>query len=218
MSEEQPKKGGAAFGVLAVLVGLLVVCGGVLSAGAGGVWMYYSRQQAEEQRQKAVVEAAKAAALAEEERKASAEAFLVQARSAYDEGRYDQAMTLLDELVTQDPNHVEGWILHGRTLIKLKDPEGAMKDFSRAIGIDEKRTDALDYRAFLYIQRQMYDDAIADLEKILTLDPNNGRAYKLRSDCRFQQGDMKKAREDAVKSCELGYEDGCIAQRRLHAD
>jgi tetratricopeptide (TPR) repeat protein len=140
---------------------------------------------------------------------------LTQAQTLYDAGSYEEALSLLDVALEKHPNSLEGWLLHGRTQLKLKDNLQAIKDFSKAIGIDEKSTDALHFRAFAYVQEHMYDEAIADLDKLLSLDPANAKAWKLHGDCRYAQGKLQDAIADAQKSCELGYQDGCIALQRF---
>lgn len=223
MSEQRSGFSWVGLGIGALV--LLFVCGGglVVAFSAGGYfWMrgqegmptemgvhkrLDEQQEVETQHQneaKAQLLAAHAAAVE-------------QARAQYDAGAHEEALTTLDKLLLEDPENVEGWVLHGRALVKMKDRDRAMQDFTRALTIDEKRQDAYDYRAFLYYQAEMYPEAMGDIARLLTLDPNNGRAYKLRSDCNFQMGNIEKAKEDAKKSCDLGYEEGCTATKRLKA-
>jgi tetratricopeptide (TPR) repeat protein len=172
-------------------------------------------KEAAEAARVAAEQAAEAARAAKDAENAAA---LTSAQKLYDAGQYDQALTALDSLLDTDPRNIDGWILHGRCMIKQKDDDHALEDFGRAVAIDPKRVDALQYRAFMFAQEQLYSDAIKDVDTILGMDASNGRAYKLRSDCDFQLGNMAKAREDAQKSCDLGYDDGCVAVKRLRSE
>lgn len=217
-------------GVSRVAVGvgllvLLVLCGGVLTVVAGSGWFFLQRSKELEVAQIGVQKVNEERDAMEAQHQEAAKdqlmavhaAALDQARAEYEAGNYENTLTMLDKLLLEDPKYVDAWVLHGRALAKLKDRSRAIQDFTRALTLDENRQDAYDYRAFLYFQEEMYADAMEDIAHLLALDPNNGRAYKLRSDCYFQTGEMEKARNDAKKSCELGYEEGCTAAKRLKA-
>jgi lipoprotein NlpI len=59
-------------------------------------------------------------------------------------------------------------------------------------------TDARGYlrRARLYDAQQKYDEAVADLDKCLQLDPNNAEAYDLRGSEQFKRGKIAESLAD----------------------
>lgn len=194
------------FGVLALVIGL-----GIATAGS---WALSNMLHEREEKERIHKELIEAAALAERNQKSIEEA-LFQGKELYAAGRYEDAATALDRAIELAPENAEAALLRGRCFVKLKDYSNALEDFTRAVTADPKNKEALDYRAFIYIQEQMYQEAMGDAEALIALDPANGRAYKLRSDCHFYLSNLDKAKEDAKRSCELGYPDGCEAARRL---
>ena len=54
-----------------------------------------------------------------------------------------------------------------------------------------------------------YDKSIHYLTKSIDLRPENGWAYYYRGSVYYRKGNLKKALEDAEKSCNLGYDMGC---------
>lgn len=212
---QKEKKGPPIVGILLALAFLTLICGGALTGGGFMAWRYFDTQKRiVMEQERAKLEEAKAEQEAAMKQAENGEQ-LEKARALYEEGKTEEALKILDELVLSDAKNVDVWILHGRCLSKLRDNSRALQDFGRAVMLDEKRVDALNYRAFMFFQEQLYTDALKDTDAILLLEPNNGRAYKLRSDCDFQLGNLSQAKEDAQKSCDLGYEDGCVAAKRL---
>jgi tetratricopeptide (TPR) repeat protein len=62
---------------------------------------------------------------------------------------------------------------HKRDRVQVGDYDRAIADFTRAIEIDPKRTDAHVHRGFAYDALGREEDAIADFRRALALDPND---------------------------------------------
>jgi tetratricopeptide (TPR) repeat protein len=198
-------------GLLALSMGALAI--GVIIALAG-TWTIKNIVERRAERERIERELQQAEAQEAENKKSVEEAFF-QGKELFQAGRYQDAINALDRAVILNPNNAEAALLRGRCFVKLKDNILALQDFTRAITADEKNVEALDYRTFIYLQEEMYPEAAADADRLIVLAPKNGRAYKLRSDARYNLGDMEGASEDAKQSCTLGYADGCEAARRL---
>lgn len=198
-------------GLFALGMGALAI--GVIIAFAG-TWTIKNifERRAERERIEREVQQAEAQ---EAENQRSGEEALFQGKELFRAGRWQDAINALDRAVILIPNNADAAMLRGRCFVKLKDNALALQDFSRAIAADEKNVEALDYRAFIYLQEEMYPEALGDADLLIALAPRNGRAYKLRSDAKYNLADMEGAIADAKKSCELGYADGCEAARRL---
>jgi len=79
----------------------------------------------------------------------------------------------------------------------------AVADFTEAIRIDPKATEAYLGRAGLYSQKSDYDPAIADYTQALQLDPKNEEAYTYRGGLYSQKGKYDEALADFNEALRL---------------
>ncbi len=74
---------------------------------------------------------------------------------------------------------------------------------SMSVRADDK-TDELFAQALKAAAERKHEQAIADLDEVLKLDPKHGRAYDKRGEERFKLGRFKESIEDFDKAIELG--------------
>jgi tetratricopeptide (TPR) repeat protein len=63
---------------------------------------------------------------------------------------------------------------------------------------------AYNNRGIAYLGRQPYDLALADFNKAIELDPENGKVYNSRAVAYRQKGEIARARQDIQKAQSLG--------------
>ncbi len=91
------------------------------------------------------------------------------ARIAFLAGELEKACTLADEVLREDPDRVDAWIIKGRALMCRYDPANAMECFDRAILLDKGSTEAWKRKAFAYRVSGDTRKAIICWEKALEL-------------------------------------------------
>jgi tetratricopeptide (TPR) repeat protein len=93
---------------------------------------------------------------------------------------------------------------NGSAKFQLKDYNGAINDFSRAIALNTNYKEAYYARAISYGILAKYDKALEDFNKVLQLDPTFKDAYMNRAYyAKEKTGDFKGALEDLNKFIDL---------------
>ena len=62
--------------------------------------------------------------------------------------------------------------------MKKEDPEKALTDFSQAIRLDPKSSEAYGERARLFLRKSLFDEALPDLDKAVELNPKDALAQR----------------------------------------
>lgn len=96
-------------------------------------------------------------------------------------------------------NDAEDWSLAGFLLRDLGDSAGAREHFSRSLELEPNCASALVGRAMLFMDVEAYDQALADLDRSLALDPA-GSTYFLKAralDAAGRTSEAEEARQNA---------------------
>lgn len=101
-----------------------------------------------------------------------------EAESAYSDGRYKDAVTLLNESIQLNPGNMEAYALRGNAREILLDNNGALTDFSIYLDKFPEHRDLLLNRAVIRYKVGFYDQAIEDFKRLLTL-PGGGETNSL---------------------------------------
>ena len=78
-------------------------------------------------------------------------------------------------------------------------------DINKALTLDDKHILSYFFRAGLFANKLEVDKAIDDFNKIIRLEPNNGKAYDHRGYAKIQMGDKSGGCDDFKKARELGF-------------
>ena len=81
----------------------------------------------------------------------------------------------------------------------------AVDDFTKALEIDAKSTDAYYNRGIAYVYKGQYDWAVDDLNKVLEIDLKNGGAYYYRAIAYYFKKRYDESWKDIKKAEGLGY-------------
>ena len=76
---------------------------------------------------------------------------LREARTLVSEERYEEALAKLEEMITSDEDNADAWNLVGFSYRKLERYEPAMEGYARALAIDPRHTEAIEYLGELYL-------------------------------------------------------------------
>ncbi|PKO23125.1 MAG: hypothetical protein CVU38_05760 [Chloroflexi bacterium HGW-Chloroflexi-1] len=90
---------------------------------------------------------------------------------------YQGALADFQKAVDATPDDPEPWLWLGGTQQKLGDNAAAEVSFQRARALYKSEKDFLLSHAAIYIAMPMPEQARADLETVLAIDPENARAY-----------------------------------------
>ncbi len=103
----------------------------------------------------------------------------------------------------------ENLVKSGKDKFTVKDFDGAIEDFTKAIETDPKHTVAYSNRGTTYLYKRDFDKAFEDFNKSIELDPanpvsylNRGTAFMNREEA-FNRQDIDKAIADFTKATEL---------------
>ena len=96
------------------------------------------------------------------------------------EGRTQEALALLDSVVTAVPTYAEAYRLRGRTRIDIRDYELAIRDYSEAIRRRPEFAQAYLNRANAYVYLRRLDLAMHDYDDAVCLSPLDADAYSTR--------------------------------------
>ena len=102
-----------------------------------------------------------------------------------------------------NPNNDKYWINRGLVKGALKDPQGSLKDLTKALGIKESSQAYLN-RGVTHASLNNLSSAIKDLNNAIKLDSNYSQAYRNRGIIHKHRGDKYTACSDWEKSHRLG--------------
>ena len=88
----------------------------------------------------------------------------------------------------------------------LKDYNGAISDFTKAIELNPDDADAYYNRGLAKSNLEDYYGAISDYNKAIELNPNDALSYNNRGVAKALLGNLSEACQDARKAKQLGYD------------
>ena len=101
------------------------------------------------------------------------------------------------------------WMQQSWGLVEQKNWSEVIRMTSMVISIDPLYSDAYALRSWAYLEKGFRENALADAEKAVQLDPKNTAALNNRGLYYMRGGNSMKAKEDFQKACKGGLEIGC---------
>ena len=113
-----------------------------------------------------------------------------------DNGRYDVASRVYDDVLRLDPMNVAAWNNRGIARVRLGQTVGALGDYTHAIELSPRDPELYLNRGDAYLALGNYEYAILDFTRATQLAPQYGKAYFNRGTARLRAGDRPGAEAD----------------------
>jgi tetratricopeptide (TPR) repeat protein len=123
----------------------------------------------------------------------------------YNMGDYKDAIKGYDKAIKSNKDNSDLYVGRGKCYVKMgeKEKEKALKDFAKAIELDNTNLVALGNRADLYAENKEYVKAISDYTIYLSIDKNDADVYAARASLRASANNLRQAYEDYDKAIAL---------------
>src|SRR5687768_11587806 len=121
-----------------------------------------------------------------------------QAEAAYNDDKYPETLSLLDECLRHYPGYYEAYSLRGSVKELLKDNDGALTDYSIYLEQFPEHLPVLLSRAILRYKVGFFEQAKEDFSKLLTMNPTETNAV-------FYRQNMSVGDRNPVMTPESGH-------------
>lgn len=120
-------------------------------------------------------------------------------------GNLINSIVYYNKAIALDSTKVDYFWARGNARLTTIDYEGATKDFTKVIQLDRSRAEAYLLRAIIKVYKKEFtDDAIADLNKAILLNPNLSKAYYNLGVISFVRNDHEGACNYWEKAADMG--------------
>ena len=130
-------------------------------------------------------------------------------------GQKETALQIFDEAIKANPLNANAYGGRGMVKLGLDDLEGAYDDASRAIEMDSLNGDWYGNRSYISMLWGKYPEALADLDRSVSLSPKYSWAYVKRGNVRFLMNDTSGACSDWKVAAGMGEQEA-IDSALLH--
>jgi tetratricopeptide (TPR) repeat protein len=128
------------------------------------------------------------------------------ARDLIVDENYEQAISILDQLIKNEEGGATAYGLRGLAKQNLDKYEAAIEDLNEAIDINSEDAVAYNNRGNAYSNLGEHERAIEDYDKAIELDPKHTNAYNGRGNAYRNLGEHERAIEDYDKAIEIDPE------------
>ena len=128
----------------------------------------------------------------------------------YNLGEYDDAIEILNQVISLNQNYAKAYYFRGLCFKEKGLSEQAIKDFDAAMNHGMHTYELHFSKANLQYQTKQYKGAIDDLTQAIGLNPEHPDAHILRGLIYQILGEDDKACTDFRKACQLGSQRGCM--------
>jgi tetratricopeptide (TPR) repeat protein len=125
----------------------------------------------------------------------------------YEEGKFEEAATLFDQLISRETGKAVLHLYRGRILTRLGKYDLALADFDLLVTLEPYNTDFISDRAVVLHLMGRHEEALEELDRAANLDPRNPYRFSSRAFLKDRMGDFKGAIEDYEKAIALDPED-----------
>ncbi|MEM1324216.1 MAG: tetratricopeptide repeat protein [Bacteroidota bacterium] len=134
----------------------------------------------------------------------------------YQQGKLLKARHDFDQVISLDGQDAGAYEIRGAIRQLLDNPEGAVEDYSNAIAV-KPSAELYANRATAHGDMELYDEAMADINAALRIDPQSSATYSNQGDLLFAKGDYKAAIDSYDKVLAINKDDGQSLNNRANA-
>jgi len=139
------------------------------------------------------------------ERPQPAQQIFTKAEEAVGKKKFDQAVTLLKQIVDGDANDFQAWTALGSVYVALEKFDDAEKAYEQAIQLKPTSTRAALNLGRLRSNEKKFAEAIDPLTRVVELQPDSGDAQMLLGECYLQVRKGSKAIPHLDEAAKLGH-------------
>ena len=135
------------------------------------------------------------------------EAMYFKGKMLGENGKFDEAIELLSQVITHDPRDLGALIHRGLFFKKKNNYIEALSDYDAVIKYETEIAQVYHNRANLRVMIKDLKGALEDFDEALSLDENLSKTYFNRGVLKFLMGYPAEGCLDIQESRELGYEE-----------
>jgi arylsulfatase A-like enzyme/Tfp pilus assembly protein PilF len=139
------------------------------------------------------------------------------AEGASSDREYDKALSLLDQVISDDPGIMEARQVRANIYLQLDRAEEAAEECKEALKIDPEYNAAIFTLAQAYKKLKRYDEAVAGFERALQLDPRDAKPHVNLGELYLDRKDFDKAIFHLEKAISVDPEHSSQAHNLLGA-
>lgn len=141
----------------------------------------------------------------------NAEMYLTRSKVYENLGKKDLAEKDLNQILTFAPDNIFARTGLANLKKRTGDLEGSLKDYNQLLS---EKPESLLYngRADVYIKLKKYKEALADVNKAISIDPKFSQSYFTKALILFDTAKDKEACASLDKAVATGYEKGALAE------
>jgi len=113
----------------------------------------------------------------------------------YQDKKYNDAIYILDDLISRKPHYHQSYVLRGDVYLAINQPKDALKDYTKAIEIRHKNSDYYYARSKAYEKLKKYDNAIEDIQIAIELNPLNPDLLLQKASLLYDNEDKAQAKQ-----------------------
>lgn len=117
----------------------------------------------------------------------------------FTEGKYDEAISLMSELLEEEPENIIFWIYLGRIYTKVKKYDDAIDAYRQALDINSKSYSAWQNLGSVFFKKGEYKYAIVALKKALSIDERNVVTLSNLAKVYKKSGNLKNAKQIYIR-------------------
>jgi tetratricopeptide (TPR) repeat protein len=110
-----------------------------------------------------------------------------------DEGAFDEVITMLKEVVREDPNVIDAWFMLGNMYVKVGRANEAIAYFKQALALKPDDEMAVVNLANAYRQIGNDEEALVGFRRFLELDPKNSQVRYATAEILIDRGELAEA-------------------------
>ena len=128
-------------------------------------------------------------------------------RAAFQRGNFQQAVDLLQKVVTADPKHKTAWMDLGRADMVLRKTDDAIVAFKKQAELNPYDEYAYSALGWAYTTQRKYDDAATEFNKALEINPLSQYAHAALGSMYQESHQYEKAAPELEKAVSLKSDD-----------